>query len=99
MCELILTVHGANKLKRSQVAVECLLKVRVPCSLKTMSIRRYFKSINRLPNPRGSLSTSIPSTAITVANHEVERVTGGVNKQERFLQEVRKHVRVKYLNQ
>ena len=47
-----------------------------------MSIRRYFKPLNGLPHPRGSLSASIPSTAIAIANSEVEKVTGESVKQK-----------------
>ena len=33
-----------------------------------MSIRRYLKSIDGIPDPKGSLSTTIPSAAIASAN-------------------------------
>ena len=39
----------------------------------TMSIRRYLKPVNGLPNPRGSLSANLPSAAIASANREVEK--------------------------
>ena len=35
-----------------------------------MSIRRYLKPIDGLPDPKGSLSTTIPSAAIAYANRE-----------------------------
>ena len=35
-----------------------------------MSIHRYLKLIDGLPNPKGSLSTTIPSAAIASANRE-----------------------------
>ena len=35
-----------------------------------MSIRRYLKPIDGLPDPKGSLSTTIPSAAIASANRE-----------------------------
>ena len=35
-----------------------------------MSIRRYLKPIDGLPDPKGSLSTTIPSAAIASANWE-----------------------------
>ena len=36
----------------------------------TLSIRRYLKPIDGLPNPKGSLSTTIPFAAIASANRE-----------------------------
>ena len=45
-----------------------------------MSIRRFLKPLNGLPDPRGSLSASIPSGAIAAANREVEKVTGESTK-------------------
>lgn len=38
ICEFNVVVHGVNKLKQSEVVVECLLKVRALCLSKTMSI-------------------------------------------------------------
>ena len=35
-----------------------------------MSIRQYLKLIDGLPDPKGSLSTTIPSAAIASANRE-----------------------------
>ena len=35
-----------------------------------ISIRRYLKPIDGLPDPKGSLSTTIPSAAIVSANRE-----------------------------
>ena len=42
-----------------------------------MSIRSYYFKLNRdgLPDPRGSLSSCLPSQAIALANKEVEKVT------------------------
>ena len=37
-----------------------------------MSIRRYLKPIG-LPDPKGSLSTTIPSATIASANREVQK--------------------------
>jgi exonuclease I len=37
-----------------------------------MSLRRYLKSRNGLPDPKGVLSTSISPQAIARANREVE---------------------------
>ena len=41
-----------------------------------MSIRKYFKPKDSLPDPKGSLSCSLPSTsqAIALANKEVEKI-------------------------
>ena len=38
-----------------------------------MSIRRYFKPRDRLPDPERCLSSAIPSHAIALTNEEVER--------------------------
>ena len=35
-----------------------------------MSIRRYLKLIDGLPDPKGSLSTTIPFAALASANRE-----------------------------
>ncbi len=40
-----------------------------------MSIRSFFKPKDGLPDPKGSLSSSLPSKAIALANREVEKVT------------------------
>ena len=37
-----------------------------------MSIRRYLKPIGGLPDPKGSLSTTIPSAAIASANRRID---------------------------
>jgi len=41
----------------------------------TMFIQSYLKPINRLPNPRGSLSANLPSAATASVNHKVEKVS------------------------
>ena len=38
-----------------------------------MSILQYFNRLNGLPDPNGSLSTSLPSRAIAMANSEVQK--------------------------
>ena len=45
-----------------------------------MALFRYFKPIDGLPDPRGTLSTSILLTAIAQANHEVQKATGSKKK-------------------
>ena len=45
-------------------------------ALLEMSIRSYFQPENGLPDPKGSLSCSLPSQAIALANKEVEKVIG-----------------------
>ena len=40
-----------------------------------MSIRRYLKPIDGVPDPKGSLSTTIPSAAIAFANREDRHLT------------------------
>ena len=37
-----------------------------------MSIRRYLKPIDGLPDPKGSLSTTVPSTTIAFANRRID---------------------------
>ena len=55
---------------------------------RKMSILNFFKRKNGLSDPNGSLSTVIPSHAITLANIEVERViseeTQAVKKQGKY---------------
>ena len=41
-----------------------------------MALLRYLKSVDGLPDPRGLLSTSIPSSAIEEANAQVQKVMG-----------------------
>ena len=41
----------------------------------TMALMRYFKTKGGLPDPKGTLSQSIPSPAITEANKEVRKAT------------------------
>ena len=43
-------------------------------TVETMSIRRFFKPINGLPDPKGSLSAAIPFAAVASANWEVQKV-------------------------
>ena len=57
-----------------------------------MSIRRYFKPLNGLPHLRESLSASIPSMAIAIANSEVEKVTGESVKQKNKRGSYKKYV-------
>ena len=48
-----------------------------------MSIRCYFKPKDSVPDPKGSLSSRIPSQAIALANKEVEKIInkkGGTKK-------------------
>ena len=45
-----------------------------------MSIGRYLKLINRLADPKGSLSATLPSAAIASTNWEVEKVVGAGKK-------------------
>ena len=51
--------------------------------LLVMALFRYFKLQDGLPDPRGMLSTSILSTAIAQANHEVQEATGSKKKNQR----------------
>ena len=39
-----------------------------------MSIHHFFKPIDGLPDPKGSLSGAIPSATIASANREVQKV-------------------------
>ena len=45
-----------------------------------MALFRYFKPQDGLPDPRGTLSTSILPTAIAQANREVQKTTGSNRK-------------------
>ena len=45
-----------------------------------MSLLRFFKPIDGLPDPRGVLSSSIPSEAIEQANKEVQKATSSKKK-------------------
>ena len=49
-----------------------MLELQTPV-LSKMSIRQYFKPMDGLPNPKGSLSACISSGAIASANREVEK--------------------------
>jgi len=40
----------------------------------SMSIRSYFKPKDGLPDPKGSLSSCLPSQAFALANKEVEKL-------------------------
>ena len=48
-----------------------------------MSIRSYFKPKDGLPDPKGSLSSCLPSQAIALASKEVEKLASekGIGKQ------------------
>ena len=51
--------------------------------LGIMSIRNYFKPKDGLPDPKGSLSRSLPSHAIALVNKEVAKAInekGGTKK-------------------
>ena len=39
-----------------------------------MALHRYFKTAEKLPNPRGSLSKRVPQKSIVSANEAVRRV-------------------------
>ena len=45
-----------------------------------MSVRQYLKPIDGLPDPKGSLSTTIPSAAIASANWEVQKAISSGKK-------------------
>ena len=47
------------------------------------SIRDYFHLKDGLPDPRGSLSSRLPSQAIALANKEVESVLRETGKSEK----------------
>ena len=51
--------------------------------MREMSILRYFKPKDGLPDPTGALSTSIPSAAIAQANREVQKAVTSSDKQKR----------------
>ena len=55
------------------------LSVRV----REMSILRYFKPKDGLPDPTGALSTSVPSAAIAQANREVQKAVTSSDKLKR----------------
>ena len=46
----------------------------VTWQVSLMSLRQYFKSRDGLPDPKGSLSSRLPSLAIASANREVQKV-------------------------
>ncbi len=52
-------------------------------SLETMSIQSFFKPKDSLPDPKGSLTSRLPSQAITLAIKEVEKVTTGEKGKKR----------------
>jgi len=45
-----------------------------------MTLLRYMKPTGGLPDPRGSLSSSIPTQAITEAKKEVQKTVGTANR-------------------
>ena len=49
-------------------------------ALLEISIRSYFQPENGLPDPKGSLSCSLPSQAIALPTKEVEKVIGRTKK-------------------
>ena len=63
-----MSVYTGTRYTRSQLA------------LLEMSIRNYFQPENGLPDPKGSLSCSLPSQAIALVNKEVEKVMGRTKK-------------------
>ena len=58
--------------------VSCLL------SVLSMSIRRYFKPKDGLPDPKESLSCSLPSQAIALVNKKVINEKGGSKKRSQY---------------
>ena len=52
---------------------------RAQCSY-SMALLRYLNPKDGLPDPKGSLSQSVPSRAIAAANEEVTRARSGVKK-------------------
>ena len=48
-----------------------------------MSLRKYFKPMDGLPDPKESLSTSLSSGAIALANREVEKAMNSQKSQKR----------------
>ena len=61
--------------------------------LITMSIRCYFKLKDSLYDSKGSLSSKIPSQAITLVNKEVEKIInkkGGTKKHGQYEGEISK---------
>ena len=64
---------------------ENVLRVELCCVWirGTMSIRKFFKPVDGLPDPRGSLSSSMPSAAIASANREVEKVVEATKKEKK----------------
>ena len=57
---------------RTHAEVDSLNRERIRVK---MSIRSFFKPKDGLPDPKGSLSSSLPSKAIALANKEVEKAT------------------------
>ena len=51
--------------------------------MREMSILRYFKPKDGLPDPTGALSTSVPSAAIAQANREIQKAVTSSDKQKR----------------
>ena len=48
-----------------------------------MSLLQYFKPTNGLPNPRGTLSSHVNSSAIASANREVEKLLSAKKSKKR----------------
>ena len=48
-----------------------------------MSIRSFFKPANGVPDPKGPLSSAIPSHAIALANKEIEKTATSENGKKR----------------
>jgi hypothetical protein len=48
-----------------------------------MSLRQYFKTANQLPDPKGPLSNSLSSSAITLANREVLEAAATAKKSKK----------------
>ena len=59
-----------NLARARTYAVHAVLSGSWKAMAGRMSICRYLKPIDGLPNPKGSLSTTIPSAAIASANRE-----------------------------
>ena len=59
--------------------------MRSQLALLEMSIRSYFQPENGLPDPKGSLSCSLPSQAIALVNKEVEKVIGSMACKEQSI--------------
>ena len=65
--------------ERQRDRPSCCLPV-ISVAVGSMSIHWYLKPINGLPDPKVSLSATLPSAAIASANREVEKVVGSGRK-------------------